>query len=87
MPIHTGWCLRVGVRLEGMSVYRALEKGKIKTSKAQSHAISATVTLNLQVWPNYHSCHVYDVQGAFQMLSHVNFPCFHDIQQLFLMTN
>eukprot|EP00892_Ulva_mutabilis_P002988 jgi/Ulvmu1/12690/UM094_0048.1 len=37
-----------GVRLEGLSVYRALEGGKIKTNKAQSHAISAAMNLNLQ---------------------------------------
>ena len=31
-----------------MSVYRALESGKVKTTKAQSHAISAAANLNLQ---------------------------------------
>jgi hypothetical protein len=31
-----------------MSIYRALESGKIKTTKAQSHAISAAANLNLQ---------------------------------------
>ena len=31
-----------------MSVYRALESGKVKTTKAQAHAISAASNLNLQ---------------------------------------
>ena len=31
-----------------MSVYRALESGQIKTTKAQSHAISAAANVNLQ---------------------------------------
>lgn len=37
-----------GVRLEGLSMYRTLEHAKIKTSKAQSHAISASIGVTLQ---------------------------------------
>jgi hypothetical protein len=36
-----------GVRLEGMSMYRVLEQAKIKTSKSQSHAISASIGVSL----------------------------------------
>lgn len=48
--------MHAGVRLEGMSVHRALERGKIKTSKAQSHAISAAAPLNLEARPAPHAC-------------------------------
>lgn len=37
-----------GVRLEGLSMYRALENTRVKGTKAQSHSISAHVRVSLQ---------------------------------------
>lgn len=54
MSIYMHACMFAGVRLEGLSVYRALQNGKIKTNKAQSHAISASLNLNLQACPRQH---------------------------------